>query len=172
MDLKTIRAEKDAFFAQHPQSPLTREQKRAFKGLEHFPEAPELRLEVVVEQFPEKQVVEFQTSTGDIQTYQRYGKFRFQVDGQEAELTIYADSHGFFLPFVDSLAGTHTYPAGRYLEPMPLADGKFLVDFNLAYNPYCAYNDGWSCPLTPFENRLRVPIRAGEKIFAHERTEE
>ena len=58
-----------------------------------------------------------------------------------------------------------TYGAGRYLEPEPLEDGRFAVDFNYAYNPYCAYNELWSCPLTPFENRLRVPIRAGEKNF-------
>ncbi len=55
---------------------------------------------------------------------------------------------------------------GRYLEPRPLGDARFLVDFNLAYNPYCDYNEQWSCPLTPFENRLAVPIRAGEKLFA------
>jgi len=89
------------------------------------------------------------------------------VEGQIAELTIYADQDGFFLPFVDSLAGSETYPAGRYLEPEPLSDGELLIDFNLAYNPYCAYNDQWSCPLTPFENRLKVPIRAGEKIYPY-----
>jgi uncharacterized protein (DUF1684 family) len=87
------------------------------------------------------------------------------VDGQEAELTIYETEQGYFLPFVDSLAGTETYPAGRYLDPEPLTGNRFLVDFNLAYNPYCAYNEAWSCPLTPFENRLKVPIRAGEKLF-------
>ena len=81
------------------------------------------------------------------------------------ELTVFASGYGFFLPFVDNLAGSETYPAGRYLEPEPLPDGKYLIDFNQAYNPYCAYNEHWSCPLTPFENRLKVPIRAGEKIF-------
>jgi len=90
---------------------------------------------------------------------------KFRVDGQEAELTIYASHHGLFLPFVDALAGTETYGAGRYLDPEVLPNGKFLIDFNLAYNPYCAYNDRWSCPLTPFENRLKAPIRAGEKVF-------
>ncbi|HEY3290725.1 MAG TPA: DUF1684 domain-containing protein, partial [Anaerolineae bacterium] len=75
-------------------------------------------------------------------------------------------AHGFFLPFVDALAGTETYGAGRYLEPEPIPGGQqFQVDFNLAYNPYCAYNDQWSCPLTPAENRLTVPVRAGEKVF-------
>ena len=63
--------------------------------------------------------------------------------------------NGFFLPFVDSAAGRETYPAGRYLEPEPLPGNRFLVDFNLAYNPYCAYNEMWSCPITPFENRLK-----------------
>jgi uncharacterized protein (DUF1684 family) len=87
------------------------------------------------------------------------------VDGQPAELTIYQSESGWFLPFVDSLSGKETYPAGRYLEPELLGDDRFMVDFNLAYNPYCAYNDTWSCPLSPFKNRLKVPIRAGEKLF-------
>jgi len=79
-------------------------------------------------------------------------------------LTIFTNQNGYFLPFVDALAGKETYPAGRYVEPEPLANSKFLIDFNLAYNPYCAYNENWSCPLTPFENRLKVAIAAGEKI--------
>ena len=106
-----------------------------------------------------------QTSTGDMQTYTRYGRFKFSVDGEEAELTIYKEKSSYFLPFVDSLAGKETYGAGRYLEPEPLGNEKFLVDFNMAYNPYCAYNEYWSCPLTPSENRLQVPIKAGEKVF-------
>ena len=83
----------------------------------------------------------------------------------DEELTLYHGAYGFFLPFVDSAAGIETYPSGRYLEPEPLPGDRFLVDFNLAYNPYCAYNDRWSCPITPFENRLKVPVRAGEKMF-------
>ena len=162
--LQVFRIEKDSFFANHPQSPLTREQKKSFQGLEYFPETPELRFEIAVQPIQERSEIEMQTSTGDVQTHIRYGKIRFPVEGQEVELTIYASEDGFFLPFVDSLSGTETYPAGRYLEPEVLPDGKFLVDFNLAYNPYCAYNDQWSCPLTPFENRLKVPIRAGEKM--------
>ena len=164
-DLDEFRQEKDAFFGSHPQSPLTREQKRGFKGLSYFPEDPALRLEVTVEEFNPKETVTIQTSTGDTQTYQKHGKFRFTVEGQTAELTLYSGEHGFFLPFVDSLAGTETYGAGRYLEPEPAGGGKFLVDFNLTYNPYCAYNENYSCPLTPRENRLKAPIRAGEKVF-------
>jgi len=164
-DLEHFRAEKDKFFSTHPQSPLTPEQKRGFSGLSYFDEDPSLRLEVQVDKFPEQIQFDMQTSTGQLQTYTRYGSFKFDLDGQVAELTLYASPHGFFLPFVDGLAGQETYPAGRYLDPEPLTGDRFLVDFNLAYNPYCAYNEMWSCPLTPPENRLNLPIRAGEKLF-------
>ena len=166
--LKEFRVSKDNFFAGHPQSPLTPEQKRKFSGLNYFEENPDLQLEVKLDKFLDQQQVDIQTSTGQTQTYNRYGKFKFAVDGQEAELTLYSSDHGFFLPFADSLAGDETYPAGRYLEPDPLVGDRFLVDFNMAYNPYCAYNEMWSCPLTPPENRLKVPIRAGEKTFHEE----
>ena len=175
--LSDFRAEKDQFFASHPQSPLTSSQKREFKGLKYFPENEALRLVVQVEEFESPETVEIQTSTGDVRHYQRFGRFHFSVEGQEASLTIYDTDFGFFLPFVDALANSETYGAGRYLEPELLENGKYLVDFNLAYNPYCAYNEPhalaarsgrepkvWSCPLTPFENRLKVPICAGEKI--------
>ncbi len=164
-ELESFRAEKDEFFATHPQSPLMPEQKRGFKGLHYFPENPALRLDVIVEEFSQKNKIQMQTTTGDVQTYIRFGRFKFAVDGEEADLTLYASPHGFFLPFVDSLAGTETYGTGRYLEPELFGDGKFLVDFNLAYNPFCAYNENFSCPITLRENRLSVPIRAGEKIF-------
>ena len=166
--LEAFRMEKDDFFGHDHQSPLTRDQKKEFKGLDYFPENPNLRLEIEAEKFPDKERIEMQTSTGDIQVYSRHSRFRFSADGRDSELTIYEGPNGFFLPFVDSLAGQETYPAGRYLEPEPLPGGRFLIDFNMAYNPYCAYNANWSCPLTPAENRLKVPIRAGEKIFHKE----
>jgi uncharacterized protein (DUF1684 family) len=164
-DLDDFRAEKDEFFKTYSQSPLTPEQKRSFNGLVYFPENEALRLEVEVERLFDQQPMEMQTSTGGVQTYVRHSRFKFQVEGQEAELTIYQNESGYFLPFIDSLAGKETYPAGRYLEPEELHGNRFLVDFNLAYNPYCAYNEMWSCPITPAENRLKVPIRAGEKLF-------
>ncbi len=163
--LETFRQQKNDFFGHHPQSPLTREQKMDFEGLSYFPENETLRLEVEVKKFDTMEKIEMQTTTGDSQTYERYGRFKFEADGKEAELTLYRSPNGYFLPFVDSLAGRETYPAGRYLEPEPLPGGRFLVDFNEAYNPYCAYNEMWSCPITPSENRIQVPIRAGEKIF-------
>ena len=164
-ELETFRAEKNEFFASHSQSPLTREQKMNFQGLNYFPENKALRLEVEVDEFPKKETFEMQTSTGDVQVYEKFGRFHFVVDGEQAELTIYQSQHGFFMPFVDSLANRETYPAGRYLEPEPLSGGRFVVDFNIAYNPYCAYNERWSCPITPAENRLKVAVRAGEMLF-------
>lgn len=164
-EYQEFRAAKDHFFKHDRHSPLTPEQRREFDGLDYFPVDEDLRLTVEVQRVPGESRIIIQTSTGDQQTYTRYGRFSFQVEGQTAELTIFANEHGYFLPFVDSQAGGETYGAGRYLEPEELPDGRFLVDFNLAYNPYCAYNENWSCPLTPFENRLQVPIRAGEKSF-------
>lgn len=164
-ELDDFRKEKDEFYGRHPQSPLTPEQRRGFTGLRYFPENDALRLEVKVEVLTDEKPMQMQTTTGDVQVYVRHGRFKFDVEGQTAELTIFRNQNGYFLPFVDSLAGEETYPAGRYLEPEALPGDRFFVDFNLAYNPYCAYNEMWSCPITPAENRLKLPIRAGEKIY-------
>ncbi|MBC8504288.1 MAG: DUF1684 domain-containing protein [Anaerolineales bacterium] len=164
-NLTISRAEKDEFFAHHPQSPLDHEQKEIFDGLSYFPQNAALRFELDIDEFDQKEAIEIQTSTGDVQHYTRYGKIHFDVEGESTSLTVFESGHGFFVPFVDSQAGKETYGAGRYLDPHVLPNGKLLVDFNQAYNPYCSYNDRWSCPLTPWENRLKVPIRAGEKSF-------
>ena len=162
-ELEAIRREKDLFFKGSPQSPLTLDQQDAFTGLRYYDYNPALDLIVTVEPVTEQHEIVIETTTGDLRHYTRYGRFTFEVDGTPAALTIYEAPYGHFLPFVDASAGTETYPAGRYLEPDQLPDGRFHVDFNLAYNPYCAYNEGWSCPITPAENRLKVAIRAGEK---------
>jgi len=164
-ELDAVRLAKDDFFARDPHSPLTVDQKARFAGLEYFTENADLRLEVVARALPNGGPLQMQTSTGGVQMYSRVGTFDFRVEGRQARLTIFEGPNGLFLPFVDALAGEQTYPAGRYLDPEPLPGGRHLVDFNLAYNPYCAYNSDWSCPLTPLENRINVPIRAGEKIF-------
>ncbi|HWQ12947.1 MAG TPA: DUF1684 domain-containing protein [Roseiflexaceae bacterium] len=165
-ELDAFRAAKDRFFKAHPRSPLTEAQRQTFTGLRYFPENAPLRLALPVERFESPSTIVLPTSAGDTRTYRRLGRVRFTIDGQDAALTLFADEAGaLFLPFADTLAGGETYGAGRYLDPEPLGDGRVLVDFNLAYNPSCAYNDGWSCPITPAENRLKVAIRAGEQIF-------
>jgi uncharacterized protein (DUF1684 family) len=161
--LDDFRKGKDDFFKNHYQSPLSAEQKRSFTGLHYYPENPSLRLELPLEKEPLPQPVIIQTSTGEVREYLHVGQVRFNVDGQEATLQVYDDGQGYFLPFVDATAPQETYGAGRYLEPHDLGNGSLIVDFNLAYNPYCAYNEQWSCPLPPNENRLKVRIEAGEK---------
>ncbi len=166
-ELIALRREKDQFFKASPHSPLSLDQQDVFTGLGYYDPNPSLDLIVTVEPLESgSSEIAIETTTGDIRRYRRYGRFHFSVDGQEVALTIYEAPHGYFLPFVDASAGAETYEAGRYLEPDELESGQFHVDFNLAYNPYCAYGSGWSCPITPAENRLKVAIRAGEKLPA------
>ena len=164
-DLERFREEKDDFFRTGNQSPLTVEQQHDFSGLNYYPENLSLRLEVALERSPQPQPVILATSTGDEREYVQIGQIRFAVAGEEAVLQIYEDDYGFFLPFSDATAPLETYGAGRYLEPHELRPDVLYVDFNLAYNPYCAYNERWSCPLPPSANRLKVRIEAGEKNF-------
>jgi uncharacterized protein (DUF1684 family) len=91
-----------------------------------------------------------------------------KVDGVPVALTVYRSSGGddYFLPFMDATTGDDSYADGRYLDLPATGDGRLVVDFNYAYNPYCAYNPNWSCPIPPSENRLRVSINAGEKNFS------
>ena len=166
-ELTEFRESKDHFMGHDPQSPLTDDQKRGFSGLKYYDENSALSLVITPEKFDNQEAIEMQTSTGDVAPFVRWGKISFEVESQPAQLTIYkdADSGEFFLPFADATSGSETYGAGRYLEVETLPDGRLLVEFNYAYNPYCAYNESWSCPLTPLENRIQVSIRAGEKSF-------
>ncbi len=165
--LAEFRQQKDEFFKYDPQSPLTPEQRQTFDGLKYYPENPKLHLIASIDEYDDKPTVTMMTSTGSVREYLKFGQFSFDVNGQTATLQVYqdADDGYFFLPFVDATAPDETYGAGRYLEIEPAAGGKFLIDFNYAYNPYCAYNPNWSCPVPPKENRLKVRIEAGEKDF-------
>lgn len=168
--VKKQRKEKDHYVATHPQSPLTPEQKRDFKGLNYFPVNEELRFDPVeVEVLQEKELFEMQTNTGQIQRYLTFGKAKFTVQGKKLELMIYTNPQipdYYFVPFWDlTVQSGETYGAGRYLELDRKADDTFVLDFNKAYNPYCAYNERWTCPLTPPDNRLEVRVEAGEKVF-------
>lgn len=169
-ELDEFRSAKDDFFRDDPRSPLTHEQRGSFGGLAYYPEEPALavRTRLETEGVDRDERIVMPTTTGDEQVYRRAGIVRFEVDGASASLTLFAseDAHDLFLPFRDATSGSETYGAGRYLEVDPPGpDGLVEADFNYAYNPYCAYNPNWSCPLPPAENRLSVPIRAGELTF-------
>jgi hypothetical protein len=99
---------------------------------------------------------------------QRVGVLEFTLDGQPMSLGAFVDEgttriNELFVPFADLTTGKETYPAGRYLNLQPMATGIYTIDFNKAYNPYCAYNEKYDCPYPPPSNRLKVEIRAGEK---------
>jgi uncharacterized protein len=166
-ELTQFREEKDRVFRKDPHSPLTPEQRRRFAGLAYFDENPQLVIHGTVDRAVEPGEVPMATSAGEEQVYQRYGLVRFQVDGQPTQIVLYAsdDSDELFIPFRDATSGKETYGAGRYLEVHTHGD-DVTIDFNYAYNPNCAYDPSWSCPLPPAENWLKVPIRAGEKTFA------
>jgi uncharacterized protein (DUF1684 family) len=172
------RRDKDRFFKASPYSPLPPQLQQKFTGLLYFDPNPVLVFDLEPEEFAEKVNVKMLTSTGDTRYYLRWGKVRFRVEGQDAELTLFlspGDSR-FFVPFTDATSGKETYGAGRYIEVEQDSDGLIHLDLNNAYNPYCAYSEppsiaaregrepvAWSCPVPPAENRLKVPIRAGEK---------
>jgi uncharacterized protein len=167
-ELEEFRGAKDEFFRDDLRSPLTMEQRKAFPGLSYFPESEELRIEADLDlDVDRNEEIVMQTTTGETQSYRRAGKVRLTIDGESAELTLYEspDQDDLFVPFRDATSGRETYGAGRYLEVERPHDGRVLLDFNLAYNPYFAYNPEYSCPLPPGENWLSVPIQAGERAF-------
>ncbi len=156
------RVQKDDFLRDNEHSPLTDTQKAAFTGLDYYADDPAWDMTVTVERFEAGDTAQVFTTKDMIRNYGRYGRFSFDVDGVTVALTIYQTPHGFFLTFVD--ANAETYPAGRYIDPEQIDATTFRVNFNRAYNPFCAYNDRYDCPITPKENRLDVAIHAGEKL--------
>lgn len=174
-DLELLRRDKDAWFRVDPDSPLPQDLRPAFTGLAYFALDPAFRLRVrlVREENPEPIVLA--TSKGVPRPMIRYGHFDFEVGGVAQRLYAYkaapepghhhADA-SLFVPFRDATSGKESYGAARYLDLDEHArDDEYVLDFNLAYNPYCAYSDDYVCPFPPKENWLAVPIHAGEKAF-------
>lgn len=165
MDSSSLLAQrraKDEFFAAE-HSPLGDEFRKDFNGLRYFDPNPDLVYTVPVEP-GDNQEVAVQTSDGQVRSYRRAGRVEFAVAGEQVALALYSTGDpGYFVPFRDGTSGRTTYGAGRYLDIEPNADGSVTIDFNLAYNPWCAYDDAYSCPLPPAENWLSIEIAAGER---------
>ena len=167
-----FRADKDRFFRSAPNSPIPEAEREAFDGLPYYPIDPSLRYdELLLEPYAGGEPVSFEipTSDGRTRAAERAGVFHFPVSGAEQTLTAYVfegdgSTESLFVPFVDATGGNETYGAGRYLDIEREEDGTYSIDFNLAYHPSCVYDMKFSCPLTPAENRLSVPIRAGERL--------
>jgi uncharacterized protein (DUF1684 family) len=171
-NLKRAWQRKDAFFAQDWQSPIPSQDKPRFKGLEYYPPDPGYRFELELHEHPEKQVLRMAYTRGNEQAFLRWGEFRFKIGGNKQALQAYKrnpQEKTLFVPFKDATSGKETYGAGRYLDLEPDRDstqeGKWILDFNQAYNPWCVYSGAYTCPFVPVENWLEVPILAGEKNY-------
>lgn len=169
--LLEFRANKDKHWKEDEESPLTKEQKKAFRGLNYYPPNTGLDFELpLLTDIPDlgKKVV-IKTTGKDEQIYKRAGKVRFNFKGKEIETIVFEDPEieqvQYYLLFKDLTSGKETYENGRMLQIEKKGD-KLVVDFNNSYNPYSSYNDNWDCPIVPEENTINIPIKAGEKIFS------
>ena len=168
------RNERDRVFKSGPDSPLPQSQRAQFKGLEYFPPNPALRFRVKLNRYPTAQRIRIGTNTGEVRSGLRYGYFDFEVEGKPCRLQVYrldddpaqSGAPFLFMPFRDATSGIESYAAGRYIDLRENTSGTYDLDFNRAYNPSCAYDDRFSCPVPPEENRLAIPLRAGERRYS------
>lgn len=175
--IKEFRAEKDELFLHHPQSALDEIQKSKFKGLSYFDYNPKFVIEAEINEVPPRAVT-VPKNAYETMTMTSVARVTFAIDSIPVTLSIYwleLYGGGLFLPFHDPTSPDISYGAGRYLFDTikgsnfleSMKDGKrtIILDFNYAYNPSCAYNIAWVCPLPPVENRIEPRIEAGEKKF-------
>ena len=168
--LKVFREKRDRFFKQDPHSPLKETDRKRFKNLLYYPIDLKYTMVGSIEKYPTEPkpiYVNLPTNKEREKKYVKYGRFKFKLEGKEYILQIYRSLGGgeLFLPFKDKTSETETYRMGRYLNIEPMPGGKVLIDFNRAYNPFCEFNEKYTCPFAPKENWLDIEIRAGEKRF-------
>ena len=184
-----FRQERDRMFREHPKSPIAVEEREAFRGLDHWEYDPAYRMAARLEPLggaggpdPSEEAddeeseksVALPASTSEVFRFRPVGTVALSGPLEGHQLTVYwilGYAGGFFLPFKDATSGKETYGAGRYLLDTIKsadhgldADGRMILDFNLAFHPSCAYDARWSCPLAPAENTLPVPVPAGERL--------
>jgi uncharacterized protein len=150
-------------------SPLPASLRTHFVGLPYHTYNPDLEISTTLEPDHQREVLVMPTSNGSEALYERVGWFTFTVDGQPQRLAGFAregEEHpeALFVPFKDASSGKTTYGGGRYLEAA-LSEKSVTANFNFAYSPYCAYSEGWSCPIPPLENWLTTTILAGELLL-------
>jgi uncharacterized protein (DUF1684 family) len=172
--------EENLKFHDDSESPLTKEDLKTFKKLDFYPIDKKYRIVAKLEKTVDAPIFEMKTTTDRKPLYIKYGTITFTLDGEEQKIPIYQNKDldkdpqyidYLFLPFTDKTSGNESYGGGRYIDVYTTdekPDGTILIDFNKAYNPYCAYNDRYSCPLTPKENTLSVEILAGVKNYKKE----
>jgi len=168
--LRIFREKKNQFFKEDPHSPLKERDRKKFKGLIYYPIDLKYAMIGTIEKYPIESkplYVTLPTNKEMGRKYVKYGRFRFKWEGREYALQIYRPLGGgeLFFPFKDKTSEAETYLKGRYLYIEPMSGGKVLIDFNRAYNPFCQFNEKYTCPFAQEENWLPIEIRAGEKRF-------
>lgn len=161
-------------YADKEKSPLTDEDFKTFKSLDFYPINEKFIVNAKFIRTKKEKVFKMKTSTSRLPEYKKYGELHFTIDGVDCKLNVYQNidlnkKPGFddylFLPFSDLTSGKQTYIGGRYVDLRIQKGTIWKIDFNKAYNPYCAYNHVYSCPIVPLENDLNIAILAGVKKF-------
>lgn len=171
--IKTIekhREERHTFFKRGSESPLTDVDKKKFKGLNYYPVNPDFRVNARLTPFQNQTRITIPTSDNQEKTYIRYAFAEFELNEQMQKVLLLKpvddeNPNAIFLAFSDSTSGEETYGGGRYLDLESNSNSRIIIDFNKAYNPFCVFNDKYSCPFPPKENQLTVAVKAGEKNF-------
>ena len=166
--------EMNADFKDASKSPLKDKDRKKFKGLEFFKFDSTFVVLAKLTRTPNEKPFKMKTTTDRLPNYKKDGIVEFEMEGRTHRLSIYQnldilDEEGYedylFLPFLDNTNGEGSYPGGRYVEGRIPEGDTIVIDFNKAYNPYCAYNDKYSCPIVPRENYINANVRAGVKAF-------
>jgi uncharacterized protein len=170
LEVQKDRKVKDLHFLKDENTPLAAADKESFKGLHYFAPSKEFAFATVLRRLPKPEPIVMATSKNKPRNMLCIGHLPFTYQGREYALRVYmptdtTEERYWFIPFTDATTGNETYAAGRFLDvENPRSDSTFL-DFNYAYNPYCAYSERYDCPIPPAENKLPIAIRAGEKLF-------
>lgn len=161
-------------FKDASKSPLKKKDRKDFRGLEFFKVDSAYVVQATLKTTPDEQPFKMKTTTDRLPEYVKYGEITFNLENETFTLNVFRDldlmkEEGFedylFLPFLDDTNGDETYGGGRYLDLRIPEGDVMIVDFNKAYNPYCAYNEKYSCPIVPRDNYVGVNIKAGVKAF-------
>jgi uncharacterized protein (DUF1684 family) len=167
-EVARARADKDEQFRNSTDSPIPPERRSAMLPLPYFPIDEDARVPAVLQRSENGPVVEMPTSTGKRREMRRVGVLQFTFKGQSHTLSAFSEAgapvNRLFVPFTDLTTGTESYAAGRYLDLDPTPTGIYNIDFNRAYHPFCYFDARFDCPYPPSENRLKVAVRAGERL--------
>jgi uncharacterized protein len=170
---EAFRRTRDELFRTHPESPIAESVRSAWPGVQWFPYDPAMRVDALIEPAAERATFEITLAADGVLRCSRVGLAHFVLAARRASLALYwleGYGGGLWLPFADATTGVSTYGGGRYLydtikgADLGVGETSIVLDFNYAYHPSCAYDERWSCPLSPPENRLDFTVEAGERL--------